>query len=81
MASYINLLQQKEETLITAPAFGWSQDKKGTWGSRLQASLSLLPVQRACPRPPDGAENYRVMGDEQVWIDLMKHIVTTIGPT
>ena len=80
MASYINLLQQKEETLITVPAFGWSQDKNGDMGFAFAGEFISPAGTAKCARPPDGAENYRVMGDEQVWIDLMKHIVTDDRP-
>ena len=80
MASYMNLLQQKEETLITAPAFGWSQDKNGDMGFAFAGEFISPAGTTKCARPPDGAENYRVMGDEQVWIDLMKHIVTDDRP-
>ncbi len=80
MASYIQLLAQKEETLITAPAFGWSQDRNGDMGFAFAGEYISPAGTAKCARPPDGAENYRVMGDEQVWIDLMQQIVTDDRP-
>jgi Domain of unknown function (DUF927) len=80
MASYISLLAEKEETLITAPAFGWSQDRNGDMGFAFAGEFVSPAGVSKCARPPDGADNYRVMGDEQVWIDLMKHIVTDDRP-
>ena len=80
VSSYIQLLQRKDETLITVPPFGWSQDKHGDMGFAFAGEFVSPAGVSACPRPGDGTENYRVMGDTQVWCDLMKLIITPDRP-
>ena len=80
MSSYIQLLQRKEDTLVTVPAFGWSQDKHGEMGFAFAGEFVSPAGTAKCARPQEGTENYRVMGDEQVWIELMKLIVTNDRP-
>ena len=80
MASYIQQLQAKSETLVTVPAFGWSQDKNGDMGFAFAGEFVSPAGVAKCARPQEGTENYRVMGNEQVWIDLMKLIVTPDRP-
>ena len=62
MASYLQLLQQRSETLITAPAFGWSQDKNGDMGFAFAGEFVSPAGTVKCARPQEGAENYRVHG-------------------
>ena len=80
MASYIKQLQDKHDTLITVPAFGWSLDKNKDMGFAYAGEFVSPAGVVRCSQPPEGTENYRVMGDEQVWIDLMKLIVTPDRP-
>jgi hypothetical protein len=80
MASYLKLLQKSDETLVTVPAFGWSQDKNGDMGFAFAGEFVSPAGTVKCARPHEGTENYRVMGDEQVWVDLMKLIVTPDRP-
>ena len=80
MSSYLQLLQQKSETLITVPAFGWSQDKHGDMGFAFAGDFVSPAGTMRCSRPQEGTENYKVMGNDQVWMDLMKLIVTPDRP-
>jgi hypothetical protein len=80
MASYIQLLQRKEDTLITVPAFGWSLDKNNDMGFAFAGEFVSPAGTARCARPQEGTENYKVMGDRQVWIDLMKLIIDPDRP-
>jgi hypothetical protein len=80
MSSYIQLLQKKEDTLVTVPAFGWAQDKNGEMGFAFAGEFVSPAGTFKATRPHEGTMNYRVMGDEQVWIDLMKKIITDDRP-
>ena len=80
VSSYISQLQRKEDTLITVPAFGWSLDRNKDMGFAFAGDFVSPAGTARCARPEIGTENYRVMGDEQVWIDLMKLIVTPDRP-
>ena len=80
VSSYISQLQNKDETLITVPAFGWSQDKNGDMGFAFAGEFISPAGMTKCSRPEEGAINYRMMGDETVWMDLMKLIVTPDRP-
>ena len=80
MASYLQQLQSNSGTLVTVPAFGWSQDHKGDMGFAFAGDFVSPAGTAKCARPQEGTENYRVMGDEQVWIDLMKLVVTADRP-
>jgi len=80
MSSYIQQLQKKEDTLVTVPAFGWAQDKNGEMGFAFAGEFVSPAGTFKAARPDEGAMNYRVMGDEQVWMDLMKKIITDDRP-
>jgi hypothetical protein len=80
VTSYIKQLQDRPETLVTMPAFGWSQDKNGDMGFAFAGEFVSPAGTVKCTRPQEGTENYRVMGDEQIWIDLINLIVTPDRP-
>jgi hypothetical protein len=80
MSSYIKQLQSKPETLVTAPAFGWSLDDNGDMGFAFAGEFVSPAGTAKCAHPSGGTENYRVMGDEQVWLDLTKLIVAPDRP-
>jgi hypothetical protein len=80
MTSYIKQLQHKPETLITVPAFGWSPDANGDIGFAFAGEYVSPAGTSRCAHPSGGTANYRVMGDEQVWRDLVKLIVTPDRP-
>jgi hypothetical protein len=80
MSSYIQLLQKRPETLVTIPAFGWSLDNNGDMGFAFAGEFVSPAGTAKCSHPQGGTENYRVMGDEQVWIDLTKLIITADRP-
>ena len=62
------------------PAFGWSQDKNGDMGFAFAGDFVSPAGTMRCSRPQEGTENYKVMGNDQVWMDLMKLIVTPDRP-
>ena len=80
MASYLQLLQNKSETLITVPAFGWSLDKDKNMGFAFSGEFVSPAGTFKCTRPDEGTMHYKAMGDERVWIELMKLIVTPDRP-
>jgi hypothetical protein len=80
VSSYISQLSKKSDTLIDIPAFGWSLDANGDMGFAYAGEFVSPAGIGKCTHPQTGSENYRVMGDEQVWIDLVKLIVTPDRP-
>jgi hypothetical protein len=80
VSSYIAQLTKKSDTLVTVPAFGWSLDNNGDMGFAFAGEFISPAGIGKCARPDGGTEHYRVMGDEQVWIDLAKLIVTPDRP-
>jgi hypothetical protein len=80
MASYLQLLQSKSDTIVTVPAFGWSQDLNGDMGFAFAGEFVSPAGTVKCARPQEGTDNYRVMGEEKIWVDLMKLIVTEDRP-
>jgi Domain of unknown function (DUF927) len=80
MASYLQLLQGKSDTLVTVPPFGWSQDKNGDRGFAFAGEFISPAGTFRCAQPADNMLHYQVMGSEQVWTDLMTWIVTPDRP-
>ena len=80
MASYLQVLREKKETMIDVPAFGWSLDHKGDWGFAYAGQFVSPSGTYKCTQPNDGTNNYRVLGDIQPWCDLVAKIVSVDRP-
>ena len=80
MANYLKELQNKKETLISVPAFGWSQDHKGNLGFAYAGKFISPEGEFKATKPGEGVETYRVVGDDAIWTGLMNIILTSERP-
>jgi Domain of unknown function (DUF927) len=80
MANYLKQLQKSKDTLISVPAFGWSQDHKGNLGFAYAGKFISSEGEFKATKPGEGVENYRVAGDDTIWTGLMNIILTTERP-
>ena len=75
--NYLKLLQSKKETLISVPAFGWSQDHNGNLGFAFAGKFFSPAGEFKATKPGDGVLDYRVAGDASIWSGLMNIISTS----
>lgn len=78
--NYLKQLRNNKDTLIDAPAFGWSQDHKGNLGFAYAGRFISPEGEFKAAKPGEGAESYRVAGDDAVWSGLMNIILTPERP-
>ena len=80
MGHYLKLLQDKKETLITVPAFGWTQDHNNQLGFAYAGKFYSPSGEFKATKPGDGVLDYRVAGDDAIWQGLMNIILTPDRP-
>ena len=80
MGHYLKLLQSKKESLITVPAFGWSQDHNNELGFAYAGRFFSPAGDFKATKPSEGTVDYRVAGDESIWSGLMNIILTPDRP-
>ena len=80
VTNYLKLLQDKKETLITVPAFGWSQDHNNELGFAYAGRFISPAGEFRASKPAEGAKDYRVAGDDSIWTGLMNIILTQDRP-
>ena len=78
--NYLKQLQDKKETLIAVPAFGWSLDHVNELGFAYAGKFFSPAGEFKATRAADGAADYRVQGDASIWSGLMNIILTPERP-
>jgi hypothetical protein len=80
MANFLKELQTKPDTLVDAPAFGWSLDTKGQKGFAFAGKFYSPAGEFRSTRPGDGVDDYRAVGDVLPWCRMASIILTPDRP-
>ena len=80
LANYLKELQKKPDTLVDAPAFGWSLDSTGHKGFAFAGKFYSPAGEFRSTRPGDGVDDYRAVGDVLPWCRLAHILLTPDRP-
>jgi Domain of unknown function (DUF927) len=78
--SYTQQLRNANDTMVTAPAFGWSPDRKNHMGFSFNGRYVSPLGELRCKRPGDGEKEYRAYGLIDPWYELANVILTPDRP-